>query len=162
MAFDLVHHESLWEILRLQGIPTRIVGLIANLYTGAESHVKSEARLHPCINTFQHLHALDNGQSYFPKSVWSNSGQYQDLDFADVAILSLKSLDLGGLLEEPVHSIRAFGEDVEVAKSFTYLGSAIYDSELSDQEVSRLLAAGATQSTRVFRGAGIYAGLTCL
>ncbi|XP_069984524.1 uncharacterized protein [Penaeus vannamei] len=33
-AFDMVHQESLWEILRLRGIPTRIIGLIASLYTG--------------------------------------------------------------------------------------------------------------------------------
>ncbi|TGW14455.1 hypothetical protein EIL50_05460, partial [bacterium NHP-B] len=39
-AFDTVHRESLWEILRLRGIPTRIIGLIASLYTGTESAVK--------------------------------------------------------------------------------------------------------------------------
>ena len=35
-----MHRESLWEILRLRGIPTRIIGLIASLYTGTESAVK--------------------------------------------------------------------------------------------------------------------------
>ncbi|XP_069979404.1 uncharacterized protein [Penaeus vannamei] len=35
-AFRTVHRESLWEILRLRGIPTRIIGLIASLYTGTE------------------------------------------------------------------------------------------------------------------------------
>ncbi|XP_069989723.1 uncharacterized protein [Penaeus vannamei] len=39
-AFDSVHRELLWEILRLRGIPTRILGLIASLYTGTESAVK--------------------------------------------------------------------------------------------------------------------------
>ncbi|XP_069999408.1 uncharacterized protein [Penaeus vannamei] len=35
-AFDTVHQESLWEILRLRGIRTTIIGLIASLYTGTE------------------------------------------------------------------------------------------------------------------------------
>ena len=39
-AFNTVHRESLWEILRLRGIPTRIIELIASLYTGTESAVK--------------------------------------------------------------------------------------------------------------------------
>ncbi|XP_069981039.1 uncharacterized protein [Penaeus vannamei] len=39
-AFDTVHRESLWEILRLRGIPIRIIGLIASLYAGTESAVK--------------------------------------------------------------------------------------------------------------------------
>ena len=39
-AFDTVHRESLWEILRLRGIPTRIIELIANLFTGTESAVR--------------------------------------------------------------------------------------------------------------------------
>nr|XP_027234157.1 uncharacterized protein LOC113825514 [Penaeus vannamei] len=38
-AFDLVHRESSSEILRLRGIPTRVIGLIASLYTGTESAV---------------------------------------------------------------------------------------------------------------------------
>ncbi|XP_069976414.1 uncharacterized protein [Penaeus vannamei] len=81
-AFDSVHRELLWEILRLRGVPARIIRLIASVYTGTESAVKCggglssffpvnmrEARLCPCANTFQHLHGLDNGQNYFPKSV---------------------------------------------------------------------------------------------
>ncbi|XP_063591407.1 uncharacterized protein LOC134768517 [Penaeus indicus] len=40
-AFDTVHCESLWEILRLRRIPTRIIGLIANLYTGTGSVVNA-------------------------------------------------------------------------------------------------------------------------
>ncbi|XP_069995851.1 uncharacterized protein [Penaeus vannamei] len=44
-ASDKVHRESLWEILRLRGIPTRIIGLIASLYTGTESAVKCNGGL---------------------------------------------------------------------------------------------------------------------
>ena len=39
-AFDSVHRETLWEILRVRGIPARIIGLITGLYSGTESAVK--------------------------------------------------------------------------------------------------------------------------
>nr|XP_027207908.1 uncharacterized protein LOC113801282 [Penaeus vannamei] len=39
-AFDSIHRESLWEILRLKGILTQIIELIASLYTGTESAAK--------------------------------------------------------------------------------------------------------------------------
>ncbi|XP_069981083.1 uncharacterized protein [Penaeus vannamei] len=59
-----------------------------------------------------------------------------------------KIQDFGGLLREPDQSIRACGEDTEATESFTYLGSAVHISELSDQEVSRRidLAAGTMNS----------------
>ncbi|XP_069970841.1 uncharacterized protein [Penaeus vannamei] len=72
----------------------------------------------------------------------------------DVAILSepLESLVCskskiqasGVLLGEPVQSIQACGDDVEVTESFTYLGCTVYFSWLSDQEVGKRtdLAAG--------------------
>ncbi|KAG0729261.1 Retrovirus-related Pol polyprotein from type-2 retrotransposable element R2DM [Chionoecetes opilio] len=42
-AFDSVHHESLWDLLRLRGIPARTIGLITGLYSGTESAVKCGA-----------------------------------------------------------------------------------------------------------------------
>ncbi len=39
-AFDSVHRETLWEILRFRGIPARILGLLTGLYSGTESAVK--------------------------------------------------------------------------------------------------------------------------
>ncbi|CAF1592622.1 unnamed protein product, partial [Didymodactylos carnosus] len=39
-AFDSVHQESLWEILKSYGIPTKIVEIIKSLYEDAESCVK--------------------------------------------------------------------------------------------------------------------------
>ena len=59
-----------------------------------------------------------------------------------------KIQDFGGLLGEPAQSIRARGEDIEVTQSFTYLGSAVHNSGLSDQEVNRRigLASGVMNS----------------
>ena len=39
-AFDSVHRETLWELLRVRGIPARIIDLITGLYSGTESAVK--------------------------------------------------------------------------------------------------------------------------
>ncbi|CAF4543326.1 unnamed protein product, partial [Didymodactylos carnosus] len=39
-AFDSVHQESLWEILKYYGIPTKIIEIIKSLYEDAESCVK--------------------------------------------------------------------------------------------------------------------------
>ncbi|KAG0726080.1 Retrovirus-related Pol polyprotein from type-1 retrotransposable element R2 [Chionoecetes opilio] len=42
-AFDSVHRESLWDLLRLRGIPARTIGLMTGLYSGTESAVKCGA-----------------------------------------------------------------------------------------------------------------------
>ena len=39
-AFDSVHHEALWELLHLYGIPAGSIGLLSDLYSGTESAVK--------------------------------------------------------------------------------------------------------------------------
>ena len=39
-TFDLVHRETLWNLLRLRGIPARIIGLLTGLYSGTVSAVK--------------------------------------------------------------------------------------------------------------------------
>ena len=40
-AFDSVHQETLWDLLRLRGIPARIIiGLLTGLYSGTVSAVK--------------------------------------------------------------------------------------------------------------------------
>ena len=192
-AFDSVHRESLWEILRLRGIPTQIIGLIASLYTGTESAVKCGGGMsnffpvnsgvrQGCVlapTLFNTCMDWIMGRATSQSQCGATLGNIKvsDLDFADdVAILSesLESLvaaldafsneakplglevswtktkiqDFGGLLGEPVQSIHACGEDVEVTESFTYLGSVVHISGLSDQEVSRRigLATGAVNS----------------
>ena len=39
-AFDSVHRETLWDLLRLRGIPERIIGLLTGLYYRTVSAVK--------------------------------------------------------------------------------------------------------------------------
>ena len=37
-----VHREALWDLLRLHGIPARIIGLLSGLYSGTESAVECD------------------------------------------------------------------------------------------------------------------------
>ncbi len=39
-AFDSVHREALWRVLQFQGVPSKLVDLIAALYSGTESVVR--------------------------------------------------------------------------------------------------------------------------
>ena len=52
-GFNSVHRETLWDHLRLRGIPTRIIGLLTGLYSGTVSHVKFGGGVSSCfpVNT---------------------------------------------------------------------------------------------------------------
>ena len=39
-VFDSVHRERLWDLLRLRGIPAKIIGLLTGLYCGTVSTAK--------------------------------------------------------------------------------------------------------------------------
>ena len=39
-AFDSLHRESLWEILRLYGVPKKIINILRDLYEGSEASIK--------------------------------------------------------------------------------------------------------------------------
>ena len=45
----------------------------------------------------------------------------------------------GGVLDEtvPIQSVHVCGEDIEILKSFTYLGSVVHNDGGSSQEVNR-------------------------
>ena len=66
----------------------------------------------------------------------------------------------GGVLDEPVQSVHAYGEDIEILINPTYLGSVVNNDGGSSQEVTRRLAwptALWILSTRVFRVVDICA-----
>ena len=39
-AFDYVHHNILWKILKVMGIPDHLICLLRNLYAGQEATVE--------------------------------------------------------------------------------------------------------------------------
>ena len=43
---------------------------------------------------------------------------------------------LGGVLDETVQAVHACGEDIEIFKNFTYLGSVVHSDGGSSQEVT--------------------------
>ena len=97
-AFDSVHRESLWAILRHYGIPQKIVSLIQLLYEGFECQVlegdptepfavKSGVRqgciLSPmlfCITIDYLMRKVSTGKTGIRWTLWS---VLEDLDFAD-------------------------------------------------------------------------------
>ena len=83
-VFDSVYREALWNLLHLRGIPTGVIRLVTGLYSGTESGVNcggvgrvkllsceygSDAVMHPCSITFQHMYGLGTGQSCGSKSL---------------------------------------------------------------------------------------------
>ena len=49
-AFDYVHHNKLWKILREMGIPDHLTCLLRNLYPGQEATVRTR---HGTMDWFQ-------------------------------------------------------------------------------------------------------------
>ena len=39
-AFDSVNRDALWKILGIRGVPTKLINLMSNLYSGTESAVR--------------------------------------------------------------------------------------------------------------------------
>ena len=40
-AFDFVHHNKLWKVLKEMGIPDHLTSLLRNLYAGQEATVRT-------------------------------------------------------------------------------------------------------------------------
>ena len=181
-AFDSVHRETLWDLLRVRGIPARIIDLMTGLYSGTDSAVKCGGGI---SNPFPVNAGVRQGCVLAPSlfntcmdwvlgkvSDRSHCGAFvgdskvSDLVFADDAVILAESLEVlvmalevlheeakplglevswaktkvqafGGLLDDTVRSVHACGEDIEVLKSFTYLGSVVQNDGRSDQEVIR-------------------------
>ena len=118
-AFDSVHRESLWEILRIRGVPAKIIDLLTGLYSGTDSAVKcggGVSDLFPveagvrqgCVlapslfNTCMDWilgKAVD--QSLCGASVGNT--KITDLVFADDAVILAESLDVLAMALEVLH-----------------------------------------------------------
>ncbi|XP_069978603.1 uncharacterized protein [Penaeus vannamei] len=165
-----MHQES----LKLRRIPTRIIGLLASLYTSTERDVKhgwglssffpvSSGVRQGCDLSLTLLACIDwilggaTVQSHCGAAL--GNMKVTNLDFADDGAILSESLgnlvvaldvfsnearplglevswtktkiqDFGYLLGESVWSL----QEIEVTESFTYFGSVVHNSGLSDQE----------------------------
>ena len=121
-AFDLVHRESLWSIMRSYGIPCKMGRVIAHIYEdfkcavldGSETSdwfkIKSGVKQGCVMSGFLFLLALDwttrKAKADKRRGIrWNFTTVLEDLDFADdIALLSSKFNDLhektGRLTEE--------------------------------------------------------------
>ena len=112
-AFDSIHHETLWKILRHYGLPQKIVGLISVLYKSFECSVvqmdstqtdyfpvkyRCTRRMHSITNTVQYnprLHYEQTTQNARHGIQWTMFSQLEDLDYVDdIALLSTNARHL--------------------------------------------------------------------
>lgn len=105
--------------------------------------------------TFQHLHGLSCGSSAGDIKVTDHAfGDVLLAKLLEVLLMALEVLNekaeplalqfwakinvqsFGGLLESTAQSLHGCGEDVEVTKRLTYLGSVMHNDGGSHQEVT--------------------------
>ena len=115
-AFDSVHRETLWELLRLRGIPEKILCLIRALYTDTESavrwgggtseffHVSTGVRqgcvLAPSLFSacMDWIMGSTVGHGFSGASLGDE--RFTDLDFADDAVIFAETMqELTGFLD---------------------------------------------------------------
>ena len=118
-AFDSVHRESLWELLRLRGIPAAIITLVSGLYTGTESAVRwggETSSFFPvnsgvrqgCVlapSLFNTCMDWLLGRTVGISRCGAEVGNVKitDLDFADDAVILAETLDILRLALEALH-----------------------------------------------------------
>lgn len=105
-AFDSIHQETLWKIMKLYGVPSKFIRLVRMFYTDVKCSVVSEGGLTNWFNVksgvkqgcvmsgFLFLLVVDWIMSQAVKAnntgiKWSMMEQLEDLDFADdIALLA--------------------------------------------------------------------------
>ena len=118
-AFDSVHRETLWELLRLRGIPAGIIGLMSGLYSDTESAVKCGGSISDffpvttgvrqgCViapTLFNVCMDWVLGRSVEGSSCGTSIGNFKltDLDFADDAVIFAETLEVLELALEALH-----------------------------------------------------------
>ena len=174
---------TLWDLLRLRGIPATIIGLLTGLYS----------------RTVSALNCGGGVSSFFPVNTGVRQGcvlapslfnTYMDwvlgrvveqshcrasvAESLEVLVMALEALHeevkplglkvswaktkvqvFGGVLDETVQYVHACGEDIEILKNFTYLGSVVHNDGGSKKKSHGGLASWPTttlwiRSTRVF------------
>ena len=125
-AFDSIHRETLWKLLRHYGIPAKIVTIITKFYDGFTAQVVHNGRL---TDKFQMLTGVRQGcllspllfliaidwvtrQAYGASNkgiCWQMMNTLEDLEFADdIALLTHRLQDMRCKIED----LRATGERV--------------------------------------------------
>ena len=134
-AFDSVHRDSLWKILRHYGIPDKLVGIVKMLYHDSSARVLHDGEL---SETFKVETGVKQGcvLSPFLFSIavdwimtntvgkgkrglqWTFAKRLEDLDFADdIALLSQRCLDMQQKTEDTADCAKQIGMETNVPKT---------------------------------------------
>ena len=141
--FDSVHQKTLWDLLRLRGIPARIIDLLTGLYSGTVSAVKHGVGVssffpvntgvrHGCVlapslfNTCMDWVLGRVEQSHCGASV--GNIKITDLVFADDAAIFAESLEVLVMALEALHEeVRPLGLNVSWAKTKVQVFGGVLD-----------------------------------
>ena len=109
-AFDSIHRGTLWELLRLRGIPEKILALVRALYTDTESAVRyggGTSEFFPvhtgvrqgCVlapSLFSVCMDWIMGRTASSSSLGASFGdeRFTDLDFADDAVILAETMEI--------------------------------------------------------------------
>ncbi|KAG0730184.1 LINE-1 retrotransposable element ORF2 protein [Chionoecetes opilio] len=164
-AFDSVHRESLWDLLRLRGIPARTIGLITGLYSGTESAVKCGAGVSSffpvntgvrqgCVLAPSLFNAcmdwvLDKVVDQSDCGASVGNTKITDLVFADDAVIFAESLEVLVMALEALHEeAKPLGLEVSWLKTkFQVFGDLLDEAvhtqfTISDSETILTLSVG--------------------
>ena len=109
-AFDSVNRDALWTIHGLRGVPPKLINLMSELYSGTESAVRCGGTISDLFPVVTGVHqgcvlaptlfsACTDwilGRRSERSSIGASFGNVKisDLDFADVAVIFVESLDI--------------------------------------------------------------------
>ena len=135
-AFDSIHRDSLWEILKTYGIPSKFINLFRNLYTDTSCCVKVESgyteffnietgvRQGCILSPFLFLLAIDFVMSVSTRDLpnigisWTRDARLCDLDFADdIALIAESSEDLQQLTDKLEENAAKVGLRINAGKT---------------------------------------------
>ena len=167
-AFDSVHRATIWKILKLYGIPDKIIEIIQNLYSSSKSAVRMNGHIGEWFKVITGVRqgcilspllfaiavdwvmrrATHNGAGI----AWVDGKKLSDLDFADdIALLSDNHADMQTLTsivenESAKVGLLINGDKCKVmVEDFCYLGSYISSNGSCEKDVKvRIGKAAAT------------------
>ncbi len=143
-AFDSVHREALWDLLRLRGIPARTIGLLTGLFSRTESAVEWGAGLpsffpvnagvrQGCVLASSLFNTCIGrvlgrvvDQSHYGASIINS--RVTDLVFADDVVILAESLEVVVMALETLHEeVKPLGLQVFWAKTKVQVFGGLVD-----------------------------------